>query len=102
MGTATAARPAAYDRPNRPASRTASRRPAGHRRQNHHRVAIGHSGVESPGETDVLVVDVDIHAPAHLAPLDDALLEPSVPRLQVVDERGNRVAGALDGALAAG
>jgi hypothetical protein len=78
-------------------------RPAGHRRQDGDRVAVAELGLERAEEADVLVVDVDVHEAVQAAlGGDQPALEPVVLGVQVVDQSGQRVAGALDDLGAAG
>src|SRR5437868_12559421 len=59
-------------------------------------------GVEVLQEADVLAVHEDVHEPPHLPVLvTDALLEPGVAALEVVDQRGDRPPVGLDSAGAA-
>src|SRR6478672_4583877 len=76
---------------------------AGDCRQDRHAVAVLDRGVEGAGEPDVLVVDVDVDEPVQLTVVgDQPALEAGVTGVQVVDERGERVAPRLDGLRAAG
>src|SRR6476661_4483293 len=76
---------------------------AGDRREDRHRVAVLDRGVEGTGEPHVLVVDVDVDEAVQLAFLgDEAVLQAVVLAVQVVDERAERGATALDGLVAAG
>src|SRR3954464_5620011 len=73
------------------------------RREDRHRVAVLHLGVQRTGEADVLVVDVDVHEAVQLALLGhEAVLQARVLVVQVVDERAQRGAAAFDGLVAAG
>src|SRR5918992_3236907 len=62
---------------------------AGDRREDRHGVAVLDLGVERTGEAHVLVVDVDVDEAVQLALLgDEAVLQPGVLAVEVVDERG--------------
>src|SRR3954462_1818465 len=74
-----------------------------HRWEDRHRVAVLDRGVERTGEAHVLVVDVDVDEAVQRALLgDEAVLQARVLAVQVVDERAERGAAALDGLVAAG
>src|SRR6476661_10919008 len=76
---------------------------AGDGREDGDRVAVLDLGVERTGEPDVLVVDVDVHEAVQLALVgDEAVLQAGVLAVEVVDERAQRGAAALDGLVAAG
>src|SRR5829696_950382 len=76
---------------------------AGDGRENRDRVAVLDLGVEGTGEADVLVVDVDVDEAVQLAVLgDETVLQAGVLAVEVVDERAQRGAAALDGLVAAG
>src|SRR3954465_6232899 len=67
------------------------------------RVAVLDRGVQGTGEPHVLVVDVDVHEAVQLALLgDQAVLDPRVLGVDVVDQRAEGGAVALDGLVAAG
>ena len=71
---------------------------AGDRREDGDGVAVLDLGVQRTGEADVLVVDVDIHEAVQLALLgDEAVLEPGVLGVEVVDERAECGAVPVDG-----
>src|SRR3954470_21209006 len=73
------------------------------RREDRHRVAVLDRGVQSAGEPDVLVVDVDVDEPVQLALVgDQAVLQTGVLAVEVVDERAEGAAAALDGLRATG
>src|SRR3954453_10850968 len=73
------------------------------RREDRHRVAVLDLGVQGAGEADVLVVDVDVDEAVQLALVGhEAVLQAGVLAVEVVDERAQGVAAALDGLLAAG
>src|SRR3954470_7749322 len=73
------------------------------RREDRHRVAVLDLGVERTGEAHVLVVDVDVDEAVQLALLgDEAVLQAGVLAVEVVDERAEGGAAALDGLVAAG
>src|SRR5687767_8063535 len=62
---------------------------AGDGGEDRHRVAVLHLGVERAGEAHVLVVDVHVDEAVQLALLgDQAVLQPGVLAVEVVDERG--------------
>src|SRR4051794_27571707 len=76
---------------------------AGDRGEDGHRVAVLDLGVQRTGEANVLVVDVDVDEAVQLALLgDEAVLQTRVLAVEVVDERTERGAAALDGLVAAG
>src|SRR5690349_12982239 len=78
-------------------------RAAGHRRQDGDRVTVAQLGVERAEEADVLVVDVDVDEPVQATLGGDQLaLEARVLGVQVVDQAGERGAGALDDLRATG
>src|SRR5688572_18487560 len=86
--------------PGREGSRSAA---AGHGGQDRHRVAVLERGVQRTGEAHVLVVHVDVHEAVQLALFGhQAVLEARVLGVEVVDQGGEGVAGALDGLVAAG
>src|ERR1700712_5530965 len=76
---------------------------AGHRGEDRHRVAVLDLGVQRTGEADVLVVDVDVDEAVQLALLgDEAVLQTRVLAVEIVDQRAEGRAAALDGLVAAG
>src|SRR5688572_9688520 len=73
------------------------------RREDRDRVAVLDLGVEGAGEPHVLVVDVDVDEAVQLALLGhQSVLQARVLAVEVVDERGQGGAAALDGLVAAG
>src|SRR3712207_9055114 len=67
-------------------------RSARDRREDRHRVAVLHLGVQGAGEAHVLVVDVDVDEAVQLALLgDEAVLQTRVLAVEVVDECGQGV-----------
>src|SRR5579862_316098 len=76
--------------------------PPGDRGHDRQLVARLERGVEVLQETDVLAVHEDVHEPPHLPALvTDALLEPGVAALEIVDQRGDRPPIRFDSAGAA-
>ena len=65
-------------------------------------VAVRDLGGDAVEEADVLVVQIDVDEAAQLAAVDQALLDPGVPGLQVGEELGERGPAALDRLLAVG
>ena len=57
--------------------------------------------LEATDEADVLVVDVDVDEPTQVAALDEALLDPGVVCLEVVDERAQARTVTVHGLRAA-
>src|SRR5215213_10575578 len=69
-------------------AKRAMRSAAGDGREDRHRVAVLDLGVQGAGETDVLVVDVDVDEAVQLALVGhEAALEAGVLAVDVVDER---------------
>src|SRR5829696_898179 len=76
---------------------------AGDGGQDRDRVAVLDLGVQRTGEAHVLVVDVDVDEAVQLALLGhEAVLQAGVLGVEVVDERTEGRATALDGLVAAG
>src|SRR5207253_9089050 len=72
------------------------------RRNDADRLAGLHLRREPSEEADVLLADVDVHETAHPLRIEQALLEPRMPSLQVLDDLSDRVAVGLDLVGAAG
>src|SRR3954468_7014888 len=90
-------------RPTDSSSESNRKLSAGYCRQHGHRVAVGEGRLEPTEEADVLVVDVDVDEPVQSAVLrHEAPTKTRVPRVEVAEQVGERVALALDGLLAAG
>src|SRR6185503_11322957 len=99
--TATASRRSACRRPRPGGSRTGPSA-AGYRGQDREGGVLAYRGLQATGETDVLVIDVDVDEAVQLAVLDQARGDAGVPGLEVVDHLGDGGALRLDGLLTAG
>src|SRR5215210_5161963 len=68
-----------------------TRSAAGDGRQHNHHVAVRGRRAQPTCEPDVLVVDVDVDETSQLVCLDQSLLEAGIARVDVVDQRRQRV-----------